>query len=481
MKGTCWNGDTIATKGTSASEGRGMFSVENLIAFQTHGYCSPDGSHHSSGCNLISAPYLLQDEIQLEEFDRTHTNKYGSGSCDKQEIINLRDRFCHEWEDNWTHPYWLKFLCTVLDDNKPRLPRELCPQPRIEEVRNNPTKFLHIYPVDKPVYEIAESSSSFEEAIEKISDLFNTSKNRIEELEKIAGEKREKLGVKFTEEGIEAKALEAEKASKRDAEEIRQLKEYIDALNNNLAIAMLWKAPYYSRPGNNQIRGDESVKAPYRGEYAGDNVGTVRAEKLLIYRIAKKVKTSVGVYCGSFRASGVVDVFEEDGEITYRLNRYESWCNSQQWHEQPRYDIIRFEIESGEEGSMKEYNDEKKKRATDREEKFKNLSQIVSEKYGEKILSLALQKKGKILATLQALTDFDSDANSAEKALKASSEPNVLRNLFAIISMNMDKQRIRKISEKAFAWAYLQDAIPEISFSGHFDQAMEALNLYVSM
>ena len=107
MKGITWNGSHFAEKGTSRSEGTNMFSVGGLVAFSYKHYCSPDGRSHSSGCCPATTSYLLQEEVVLEEYDRTISSRYGSGKNDIKKIVVLIDRFWHGYDTQVSYKTFL--------------------------------------------------------------------------------------------------------------------------------------------------------------------------------------------------------------------------------------------------------------------------------------------------------------------------------------------------------------------------------------
>lgn len=146
-----------------------MFSIGNLVAFSYSHYCSPDGNDGRSGTNLLGADYSLQQEIVLEEYDNTESDKYGSGNYDRKKVVELSDVWKHEessWQRFGGHNH--NFLCTVLGTQEPQIGEPFVKGQRIEEVRENPGRWLHVYEVDDTDFTISEKATSFEEAIQKI-------------------------------------------------------------------------------------------------------------------------------------------------------------------------------------------------------------------------------------------------------------------------------------------------------------------------
>lgn len=169
MKGTSYNGGYFANKGMCRSEGEAMFSVGKLVAFSYSYYSSPDGNDGRRGTNLLGAYYLLQKEILLEEFDNTESNRFGSGNYDRKEVVEISDVWKHE-ESSWQRfgGYHRNFLCAVLNMQEPQIGEPFVKGNRIEEVRENPGRWLHVYEVDDTDFTIGEKATSFEEAIQKI-------------------------------------------------------------------------------------------------------------------------------------------------------------------------------------------------------------------------------------------------------------------------------------------------------------------------
>jgi hypothetical protein len=115
-----------------------------------------------------------------------------------------------------------------------------------------------------------------------------------------------------------------------------------------------------------------------------------------------------------------------------------------------------------------------------RVEKFKEFSETVKEKYGEKILKLATNRKEKVLAVLSLLANNQSDISKAEieKILKLGGDSATIENLFIIVEAGLDPWKAEKVVGKAYAWAYLKDNFPGIKFVRYFDSALSALEIY---
>jgi hypothetical protein len=487
MKGVIWNGNTIANKGSTTSRGRGMFSVDGLIAFQTSSHCSPDGNDSSYGCDPTISKYLLQEEIELCEFDNTLVNQYGSGSVDRHKIVELNNLFCHSSCGNKVED----FLFAICDDAEPRLSNGVAKATRIEEVRDNPGKFLHVYQVGSSAYRSAKDCSSFEESVKKINDLNTEMQDNIQELEKTAAKKRENENVSFTKEGIEAAILNAQISYGEDTRwgdslkegkisDMAALRECIADLNKGEAIAMMYKSPCYSKPDNTQIYGDKDVRTLSIGT-ADPFDRAVRGESLLAYKIVKKIPYKGRIYCGSFEAGGVVDVFQtKDGSITHETNRYESWNNSQHWEEQVRdYNLPRFEIETGEEGLMSKYNQEGAARKSERCSKFEKFSTKIVERFGEDALTAAKKHKGTLLKDMENLLRLEEASPDMTIKILNASRGATLSNLVSLVNFNPLTEKIKNITKKANAWVYIESVLPFVKLdNGDFSEAIAALTIY---
>jgi hypothetical protein len=146
-----------------------MFSIGNLVAFSYSHYSSPDGNDGRRGVNLLTAEYFLQKEVLLEEFDNTESDRFGSGNYDRKEVVEILDVWKHT-ERSWQRfgGYHRNFLCAVLGMQDPQIGEPFVKGQRIEEVRENSGRWLHVYEVDDTDFELAERATSFEEAIQKI-------------------------------------------------------------------------------------------------------------------------------------------------------------------------------------------------------------------------------------------------------------------------------------------------------------------------
>lgn len=123
---------------------------------------------------------------------------------------------------------------------------------------------------------------------------------------------------------------------------------------------------------------------------------------------------------------------------------------------------------------------EEQARIETRKKKFQELSKAVTEKYGEVVLKLTLRKKGSVLAILKMLSESTAQVELAElkKIFALSSEAPVIANLMTCVAGEVDPFKAAKVAKKAYAWAYLSDALPGVYFKGYFDAAKTALEIY---
>lgn len=114
-----------------------------------------------------------------------------------------------------------------------------------------------------------------------------------------------------------------------------------------------------------------------------------------------------------------------------------------------------------------------------RNRKFEELSKLVSEKYGEEILKLALRKKGFVLAVLRVLSETSQiETSQMRKILAFSVSAPVIENLIICVANKVDALKAEKVAHKAYAWAYVKKAFPFLEFIGYFDEVKEALDIY---
>ena len=498
MKWVQWDGSSIATKWTTRSEWSSMFSVWNLVAFNTSWYCSPDWRSSASGVNLLTASYQLQDEIELSEHDNTVVNRYWSWTKDIKNEITLKPQFFHKERGKTTSNY----ITWIFKDSKPRLDDELCKWMRIEEIRNNPWLYLHVYSIWTFAAEIAENEHNIEDALRKINeDALNTS-NKIKELELKVKESHENGGKQFTKEWIELAKLRAKKRYWDDSiwssdyknsklSWFDLLAQNIDGLNNRTVFAMKYDSWYYSAPSNCQISSDFNIWVPKL--WSDDHFwNAVRDEIIVVYKIAKKTQLKNNIYCWSFLAWWVIDVFQwKDWNLTYRTNRYESSTNSQNWKEQISYDIMRYEIETWKEWSMSSYNEKTKETKEKNKTKYDELITKVNSLYGEEVVTLIKKHTGKVLAILENIADTDlskllqNKHELIQKALEVSvnSYRDVVLTLLSLIAYNPSSDQIEQVFWNEFdfstSWNHYHNILWWVPTFGKMDAVSEAYKLYI--
>lgn len=424
MKGTSYNGSHFANKGTSRSSGEEMFSVGGVVAFRYDHYCSPDGRSHSSGCCPSTKNYLLQEEILLEEYNNTESDRYGSGDYDVKKIVELPDVFWHEYS---TQLVWKTFLLGVLDINKNVFLNE-CLSGDITEVRNHPGKFLHIYEI--PEGYRGCKKETFTETVDAINQQKKQEDNRQNQLISDNFRGHELIF------GITASGWYASRAS-FGKYSVQLAHEYDSTRRNHYKIVIMPCVP--------------------NGDYS-----------FYVQGIPMSLHLREG-------QEPSIDTFTQT-----------HWANSQSW----KYcEIQTLSIEKGwifVEGedvfcnTKKRIEDREAERKSARSSKFQELSKAVAEKHGEEVLKLALRKKGSVLSILKTLSESSAQVEFADfkKVLELSNSAPVIANLIVCIAGKVDVYKATKVAEKAYAWAYLHSALPGIGFTGHFDDASKALEIY---
>lgn len=427
MKGTSWNGSHFANKGTSRSEGEEMFSVGNLVAYKYSHYCSPDGRSSASGVFPTTKGYLLQEEITLEEYDNTTSDRYGSGDYDVRKVVDLPDMFWHVYYPNsYTTPK--RFLLQISNSDQQNVFTNSFIFGDIAEVRNHQGKFLHIYEIPEGYREC--KAESFTETVEKI----NLQKKQEDsfEAEKVAKRYR---GVELIF-GITASGWYASRAS-FGKHSVQLAHEYDSTSRNHYKLVIMPCVP----DGSYQF-------------YIGG--------------------TPMSLYLQDGREPSIDTLTDTH------------WANSQNW----KYcEIQTLSIEKGwilidgedvYENTKKTVDELQAAQKNARKSKFEELSKAVTEKYGEEVVKTVSRKKGAVLGILKALGESQVQANIEDvlKALKLSDIPGVVGNLIALAAVGADTFHAAKIAAKARAWKYLYDNFEEVAFTGYFDEAKEALVLY---
>lgn len=426
MRGTTYDGSHFANKGTSRSKGESMFSVGNLVAFRYYWFCSPDGRSSSRGMCPKTDEYLLQEEILLEEYENTTSNRYGSGDYDVRKIVELPDVF---WHEHITTLDYETFALQILENNENVFKNSFI-SGDIAEVRNHPGKFLHIYEIPKGYRDCkAETFTATVAAI-------NLQKEQ-----------------------------EDADAAKAVAQNYRGVP---------LDFGITSRGGWYKPSAN---FGTFEISPMHEH----DNSSTS------LYKMVIMPCVPDGML--QFYVGGMpVSLFLKDGEEpSMSACVSSSWANSQKWwYDELDASAIQkgWIFVDGEDvfertiGSIKYHRD---KKIAKRNEKFQELSEAVTEKYGEEVLKMAIGKKGQVLATLSALADcqVEVDLVDVKKILNLGIDPAVAANLLVLVAAKVDTFQAAKVAENAYAWAYLSNALPaEVIFTGRFDDAARALEVY---
>jgi len=425
MKGTNYNGSHFANKGTSRSEGESMFSVGNVVAFSYSHYCSPDGRSSSRGCCPTTSGYLLQEEIILEEYDNTTSDHYGSGDYDTRKIVELNDVFWHEYS---TQIRYNTFLLQVLETDKNVFTDGFIVGD-IAEVRNHQGKFLHIYEIHEGYRGC--KSETFEATVEKIN------------LQKKQEDEATNRAINQNYRGVE--------------------------LNFGITTRGGWYKPSADF-GTYQIG---------RAHEYDDSRTTLGKIKIM----PPVPDGSHQLYIWGYPVSLYLQKGQQPSISVCALS---SWCNSQSWW----YDEldsttiqkgwIFVDGEDVFEKTIETVNENRSKKVAARKTKFDELSKVVTEKYGEEVLKLVLRKKGSVLAILKVLSESSVQVELAElkKIFGLTGSAPVIANLMACVAGEVDIFKAAKVADKAYAWAYLNNALPGVGFTGYFDDAKAALEIY---
>jgi hypothetical protein len=440
MKGTTYNGGYFASKGTCRSEGISMISVGNLVAFSYKHSSSPDGRDGRDGANLLSSPYLLQEEILLEEYNNTQEDKFHSGNYDYKKIVDIADVWNHE-EGCWQRfgGYINKFICSIMDTDVPQLQNLFAQGMRIEEVRNNPGKFLHVYLLDDADFIIALNQKSFDEAIAAVKK--DSSKNKA-----AFGLANWKIGAPIP-----------VQYSKQD---------------------------YYS-PGAS-VGGDGT---------SSSDTWCSHSRSAFLSIMPCVPAGDHNIYIFGYSASINIPNRTENSLPCLNLNVQRHWANSQNWRETP---LTETKIEKGwfffngediYEATMTEAKKNRDAQITARNEKFAAAKTAAMEAgfTDNQITQLLKIGKGKTInllttaATISRLDCFTADLAFSTINLLRNENCDVISNYAGLVSKSksIDYSRIKKVNQKASAWAYLRSALPEVKFSGYFDDALRAVKLTI--
>lgn len=429
MKATTWNGNATITKGCGSSRGEYYFSIGNLVAFCVKTHSSPDGMSYSDGCIPSTKDYFLQEEIELKEWDNsTYPGGAGVGpvgGMDQQKVVEIANIFWHKFS---TQIVEKTFLLQIMECDKNVFSEGFIPGD-ITEVRNHPGRYLHIY-------EIPEGYSKCKaEAFAATVAAINLQKKQEDK-------------------------LEAKKAANR----------YRDI---ELIFGITTTGWYASKASF----GEHSVQLQH------DHDSTDRVHYgLKIMNIVPN-----GNYTFYLRNGIPMSLLVTDGQPRIDTLTDTHWANSQSWRYTPiskvniKKNWIFVDGEDVYEETKKLVDERVSKIRSARVNRFKSFSNAVKEQYGEEIFKLALRKKGQVLATLSILlANSQSDIGDADikKALKLGGDVALVENIIAIVVAGVNPKKAAKIATKAYAWKYLENAFPKVSFSGNFTDAVVALAIY---
>lgn len=438
MKGTEWNGDYVATKGMTRSDGRHMFSVGGLVAFDVTTFSSPDGRSFSYGCTPTASSYILQEEILLEEFNRTEIDPhYHCGNMDVQKIVELRDEFWHVRRDPISKE---TFLLGVLDTSENIFAGFISGE--ITEVRNHPGKFLHIY-------EIPEGYRGCKgETFEATVDAINLQKKQEDEhYDELVAKNWRGMELVF---GITASGWYASRAS-FGRHGVQRQHEHDSTTRNHHTMVISPEVPCGDTDGHG---------CSYRCFYLPDG-------------------TPMSLALWSNREPSIDTLTDTH------------WANSQSWHYseiQTMYIKPGWIIVDGVDvyDCTKQIIDKNRaEQAALRKTKFaeakaKAIEAGFTEAQTGQIIKLAM--KGKVIAMLSLAARL-AEKHGTDFALQVfvdlkGKSPVVTEN-YAFLLAHASEIKLssaKRAAERAGAWSYLQALVPGYG-TGYFDDAMTALQL----
>jgi hypothetical protein len=425
MIGTTYNGNYFARKGTSRSEGNHSFSVGNLVAFGYSYYSSPDGRSYRYGCCPSTKAYCIQEEILLEEYDNTTSNKFGSGKYDCQEIIILSEEFWH----TYSTPICKKtFLLQILENDKNVFLNNFITGD-IAEVRNHSGKFLHIYEIPEWYRECKKNN--FEETVVSIN------------LQKKQEDENSKKAVLQNYRGVE--------------------------LNFGITTRGGW---YKSSIGFG------TWKTSRQHEY-DDSKTILKKMKIMSsmpngihYFYIDEYPVCICLIAGREPSIEMCVSSSIGSSQSWWYDHLEKTTLKKGWIFVDGVDVV--------EKTVQRVDENKAATLAVRKNKFEEFSKAVTEKYGEEVLKITLRKKGSVLAILKVLSESSVQVEFAElkKILELSSSAPIIANLMVCVVKKLNPLKAMKVAEKAGAWKYLNDSLPKLSFMGHFDEAAKSLQIY---
>ena len=170
MDGLFNNYGYSARVGDPAESESRMFSVGGLVAFRESYWCSAGGREGAVEGNYLQDEYFLQEEIELVEFDRSEPSKGGLTKLNYQKIVKLKDVFFRK-TSSWSRGYDSSdlYVFAVLPDGEAKISGRTIAGTRIEEIRRNSGRFLHVYLVEEKIFHQESDrllkAKSFDEAV----------------------------------------------------------------------------------------------------------------------------------------------------------------------------------------------------------------------------------------------------------------------------------------------------------------------------
>ena len=123
------------------------------------------------GADVMYSSYSLPTEINLEEFDRTHTDKYGQGEYDVKKIVDIpEDAYFASYYNKYTQRQCLFAILDTDESQIKNLDALEYPGVDIMPLKEYPGLFLHRY---RPLDSLGErvDKGSFQASVDYLNSL----------------------------------------------------------------------------------------------------------------------------------------------------------------------------------------------------------------------------------------------------------------------------------------------------------------------
>lgn len=209
----------------------------------------------------------------------------------------------------------------------------------------------------------------------------------------------------------------------------RPIIENIDSISRGDSVIVTHKNASYSRPEDTLILMEDLQKDDFTTFATSglhlDYAWGQRATKPNVFSLqGRKEGLEDGTsYLGSYWKQGYsIDMMlDKEGKPFINRNVYVNWANDQQYEGilDVNLPVDRFDIDTGEEGSFKEYNDKVHQKKSAKKEFYKGVIEQAKQQFGlsEKQVKSLLDFAGTVSA-LSLTTDFERNGLSTEQALE---------------------------------------------------------------